>query len=92
MIGIPIDDINTPMIMATRSALNQLNQLENTTAMHKFYLCREYRGQLAEVPIIIQPNKQSSNYNLLKRFFALYPELFAALRMLWRRLLISRSK
>jgi len=92
VIGISIHDINTPMIMATRAALNKLNQLENSTAIHKFYLCREFKGQLSEVPIIIQHNKRSSNYNILKRLFALYPELFAAFKVLWHRLLIPRSK
>ena len=75
-----IRDINTPMIMATRNALQSLNILDKKSTAHKFYLCHQFKNSLDEVPIIIETTKKKSNYSIKQRIIAFYPEFIGLIK------------
>lgn len=68
-----ISDINTPMIMASRTALDSLKKMPRQAASHKAFLCHAYKESTCEIPITIDTIKLSSNYTFIMRLAAFYP-------------------
>lgn len=77
---IDIKDINTPMIMVTRTALQSLKNVQKDSSAHKYYLCHNFKSTIAEVPIIIKKEKPYSNYNIRQRIVAFYPEFISLIK------------
>lgn len=75
---IKVNDINTPMIMLSRNAVDALNNIPPQIGAHKIYLCYLFKKNIDEISIIVyrHPLKKKSNYTFIMLIIVLFESLF----------------